>query len=102
MTIDEIETRMSEIKTDLDNPNADLTAIEEEVRNLTAQRDELRKAAIEAEEKRKAIADGLGTVTEKNEEKKSMTIDEIRNSKAYVDAYAEYIKRVMTANAAPS
>ena len=92
MTIEEIEVRLSEIKAQLDTPEADLAALEEEVRTLNAQRDELRKAAKEAEETRRAIADGLGTVTEKKEEKKSMTIDEIRNSAEYIDAFAEYIK----------
>ena len=92
MTIDEIEVRLSEIKAQLDTPEADLAALEEEVRSLNTQRDELRKAAKEAEEIRKAIADGAGTVTETKEENKSMTIDEIRNSKAYIDAFAEYIK----------
>lgn len=91
-TIEEIETRMAEIKADLENPEADLDALQEEVRSLSAERDELRKAAKEAEEKRVAIANGLGEVKEKTEEKKSMTVDEIRNSKAYIDAYAEYIK----------
>jgi HK97 family phage major capsid protein len=91
-TIEEIETRMAEIKVDLENPEADLDALQEEVRSLSAERDELRKSAKEAEEKRVAIANGLGEVKEKTEEKKSMTVDEIRNSKAYIDAYAEYIK----------
>lgn len=92
MTIDEIEARLSEIKTELDNPEADLDALQEEVRSLNEQRDELRKAAKEADEKRTAIANGLGEVTEKKVEEKKMTVDEIRNSKAYIDAYAEYIK----------
>lgn len=92
-TIDEIETRLAAIKTELDQPEANLDALQEEVRSLTAERDELRKAAKEAEEKRAAIANGLGTIIEKQEEdRKPMTIDEIRNSKAYIDAYAEYIK----------
>ena len=92
MTIDEIEVRLSEIKAQLDTPEADLDALEEEVRSLNTQRDELRKAAAEAEEKRRAIADGLGTVTEKKEENKPMTLEEIRNSKEYIDAFANYVK----------
>ena len=92
MTIDEIETRMSEIKTELENPEANLDALEDEVRSLNNERDELRKAAAEAEEQRNAVANGLGIITEKTEEKKTMTNEEIRNSKAYIDAYAEYIK----------
>lgn len=93
-TIEEIETRLSEIKAVLESPEADLDALQEEVRTLTAEREEVRKAAKEAEETRKAIADGIGdaTVIEKVEEKKTMTNEELRNSKAYIDAYANYIK----------
>ena len=92
MTIDEIETRMSEIRTELESPEANLDALEEEVRNLNSEREALKQAAAEAEEKRAAIANGLGEVKEKTEEKKSMTNEEIRNSAEYINAYAEYIK----------
>ena len=92
MTIEEIVNRLAEIKGLLDNPESDLDALEEEVRSLNTKRDELHKAAVEAEEKRRAIADGLGTVTEKKEESKPMTLEEIRNSKEYIDAFANYIK----------
>ena len=92
MRIDEIETRLAEIKEEINNPEADLDALHEEVRSLNAERDELRKAAEKAEETRKAIADGLGITTEKHEENKPMSMEEIRNSKAYIDAFANYIK----------
>ena len=94
MTIEEIEVRLSEIKTELDNPEADLDKLQEEVRTLNNQRDELRKAAKEAAEKRAEIANGLGETIEKNEEKevRTMNIEELRNSKEYINAYANYIK----------
>lgn len=92
MTIEEIETRLAEIKTELDTPEADLDKLQDEVRSLTEQRDELRKSAKEAEEKRIAIANGLGEVKEKQEEEKTMTVEEIRSSKEYIDAFANYIK----------
>lgn len=94
MTIEEIEVRLSEIKTELDNPEADLDKLQEEVRTLNNQRDELRKAAKEAAEKRAEIANGLGETIEKNEEKevRKMNIEELRNSKEYINAYANYIK----------
>jgi HK97 family phage major capsid protein len=92
MTIEEIETRMDAIKAELESPEADLDALQEEVRSLTAEREELRKAAKEAEEKRLAIANGLGEVKEKQEEEKTMTVDEIRSSKDYIVAFANYIK----------
>ena len=94
MTIEEIEARLSSIKTELDSPEADLDALQSEVRELTAQRDELRNAAKADAEKRAAIAEGLGEVTEthKEEERKTMTIEELRKSPAYINAYADYIK----------
>ena len=94
MTIEEIETRLSSIKTELDNPEADLDALQEEVRKLNEQREELRNAAKADAEKRAAIAEGLGDVTEthKEEERKTMTIEELRKSPAYINAYADYIK----------
>ena len=92
-TIEEIETRLSEIKAELDNPESDLDALQEEVRQLNEQREELRKAAKEAAEKRAAIAQGLGEVKEtKEEERKTMTLEEIRSSAKYAEAYANYIK----------
>lgn len=92
MTIEEIETRLAEIKTESESPEANLDALLEETRKLNAEREELRNAAAKAEETRKAIADGLGLTQEKHEEKKTMSNEEIRNSKAYIDAYANYIK----------
>ena len=91
-TIEEIEARFAQIKTELESPEADLDALQEEVRTLNTERETLRKAAVEAEEKRKAIAAGLGVPQEKHEEKKTMNVDEIRNSKEYIDAFADYIK----------
>ena len=90
--IEEIETRLAEIKTESETPEANLDALLEETRKLNEERDSLRQAAKEAEEKRKAIAAGLGVSQEKHEEAKPMTNEEIRNSKAYIDAYANYVK----------
>ena len=91
-TLEEIESRLAEIKSELDQPEADLDALETETRTLNAEREELRTKAKEAEERRKDIADGLGETKESFEEDKPMTIDEIRKSTEYVDAYAEYLK----------
>ena len=92
MTIEEIETRLSEIKAELDNPEADLDALEAETRQLNAQKETLKAQAQADAEKRSAIANGEGTVTEKMEVKKVMTVDEIRKSPEYVDAFARYLR----------
>lgn len=92
MTIDEIDVRLGEIDKILEQPEADLDALQEEVRSLNEERETLRKAAKEAEETRKAIAEGLGETKEHQEETKIMTNEEIRKSTEYVEAFARYIR----------
>lgn len=94
MTIEEMEQRKAAIAEELEAPEADLDALKEEVRAINEEM-EARKAAEAAKvEIRQAVAAGAGEVVEKieKEERKVMTNEEIRNSKAYIDAYAEYIK----------
>lgn len=94
MTIEQLEERKAEIVSAVDAPDADLDALEAEARSIKEEI-ELRKAE---EEKRNAIrtavAQGEGIVERKfeTEEKKEMTVEEIRNSAEYVNAYADYIK----------
>ena len=93
MTIEEIETRMAEIKQEIETPDADLDALTEETRKLVAEKDEIRKIAREEEEQRRKIAEGAGEVKEIHEsEEKPMTVEEIRNSTEYIDAFARYIR----------
>lgn len=94
MTIEEMEQRKAAIAEELEAPESDLDALKEEVRAINEEM-EVRKAAEAAKvEIRAAVAAGAGEVVEKieKEERKVMTNEEIRNSKAYIDAYAEYIK----------
>ena len=91
-SIEAIETRLAEIKNELDKPEADLDALQEEVRSLTAEKAQIKANAQKAEELRKAVADGMGTTVETRKETDNKTVDEIRNSKRYIDAYAEFIK----------
>lgn len=91
--IDEIEARLKEIDAQLEQPEADLDALKEEVRKLIDEKKDLMKAAEEAEETRRQVAEGMGDIIEKHEsEEKKMTVDEIRSSVEYVDAFAEYIR----------
>lgn len=89
-TIEEITARLEEIRGLLDQPDADLTALQAEIESLTAEREQLRAAAKKSEELRKMIADGAGTTRESH--KAAPDDKEIRNSKEYINAYAEYIK----------
>ena len=94
MTVEQLEERKAAIPTELDNEDADLNALEEEIRGINEEL-ESRKAAEEKKvEIREAVAAGEGKVIEhsKTDEVKKMDVNEIRNSKQYIDAYAEYLK----------
>lgn len=91
-SIEAIEARLAEIKNELDKPEADLDALQEEVRSLTAEKAQIKANAQKAEEVRRAVADGMGTTVETRKETENKTVDEIRSSKRYIDAYAEFIK----------
>ena len=94
MTIEELEERKSAIVAELDNEGADLDALEEEMRSIKAEMEERAAAEAKRNEIRAAVANGAGTVikTVEKEERKVMTEAEIRNSKEYINAYAEYLK----------
>lgn len=89
MTMEQIEERKLQIKTEIDS--ADQAKLDE----LNAELDaiEARAKEIEMDEKRammKELLAGAGTVVEKHEE--NAETKEVRASKEYVDAYAEYVK----------
>lgn len=92
--IEEIEKRLKEIReVDLIAENADVKKAEEEIRALQAEREQIKENAQKAEELRKMIADGAGSTKESHNAESDQGSDkEVRNSKAYIDAYAEYLK----------
>lgn len=109
MTAEELEARKAEIaaQAETENDSEVLNNLLEEVRSIKeeeearrlqkeqeeAEKEEARKA--EEAEARKAVAEGAGIVIENLEERMEetkMTLAEIRSSKEYVDAYANYIK----------
>lgn len=94
MSIEQLEERKGQIVTELDAPEADLDALESEVRAINEELEN--RAAEEAKrvEIRSAVAEGQGEVidTVKVEERKEMSLEEIRSSKEYIDAFANYIK----------
>jgi HK97 family phage major capsid protein len=93
MTVEQLEARKAEIAGLVDADDADLDALEVEVRAIKDELEARKAAAAQREEIRKAVAIGGGEVIEKvEEERKEMTNNEIRNSKAYIDAFANYIK----------
>lgn len=88
MTVEQIEARKAEIVVELDKPESDLDALQEEVRQLNAELEARKADEAKRVEIRKAVAAGQGKTVTKAEEK---TV-EVRDSKAYIDAYANYIK----------
>ena len=93
METTDLEQRKSEIASEIENDGADLDALEAEVKGIN---EELERRKAEEEKRvelRKAVEHGDGEVINKvEEERKTMDNIEVRNTKAYIDAYAEYIK----------
>lgn len=94
MTIEELEARKAQIAEEVEADGADLDALEEEVRAIKAELEARKAEEAKKAEIRSAVASGAGTVVKEFEEEKKtvMNNEEIRNSKEYIDAYAEYIK----------
>ncbi len=96
MTLENVEARLAEcdsIRETSENAE-EIEALAKEVEEL-----EVRKAELKDLEERKAIAQEIesGKVTpeiieERKEENKMKTIEEYRNSKEYIDAFAEFVK----------
>ena len=94
MTIEQIEERKSQIKEELEAPEADLNALEEEARSLNAEIEARKALEAQKAEIRSAVAAGeVGEVVKviKEEREEMKTNEEIRASKEYVDAFARYI-----------
>ena len=95
MTVEELEARRLAIVDELDADGADLDALEAEAKGIKAELEARKAAAAKKAEIRKSVAEGAGTVINeipKQEERNMRTIEEIRSSKEYVDAFARYIK----------
>ena len=94
LSAEELQGRLGEIRSAVDVEDADLDALETEARAIKAELEERVRVEAEKAEIREQLAAGeLKTETiEKHEERTVMTNAEVRNSKEYIDAYAEYIK----------
>ena len=90
-TMEQIETRAAEIKAEIDNADA------EKLEQLNAELDaiETRKGEIEMETRKanmKAVAEGAGQVIAAAPQKEERTLESVRASEEYLNAFAEYIK----------
>ena len=110
-TLAEIETRKAQILQEMEQEGADLDALKNEMEELRQNAEELKTAAQQAEEIRKQIAEGAKGVTvieTRKAETASKTVDEIRGSAEYAEAFKTYIltgddkecRAMLTTNAA--
>ena len=95
MTIEQLTERKAAIAVEVDAPDANLDALEQELRSIKEELDSRMAAEAQRAEIRSAVAEGAGETIktiEKEEREIKMTNEEIRNSKEYIEAYANYIK----------
>lgn len=94
MTTEALLERRSAIATELDAEGADLDALEAEVRGINAELEARKAAEAKRAELRSMVGQGAGKKIETKELRGAApkTEAEIRSSKAYIDAYANYIK----------
>lgn len=96
MTIEELSERKSAIAAEVDAPEADLDALEAEARSINEEIEARKQAEIKRNEIRDAVAkaeapDIVEEFTEERKEEK-MTNLEVRSSKEYIEAFANYLK----------
>lgn len=93
-TVEELMERRSAIASEIDAPEADLDALEAEARSINEEIENRKAAETKRNEIRSAVAQGDGETIEKieTEERKTMTLEEIRSSMEYNDAFVTYLK----------
>ena len=90
MQMSDIEARSLEIEELMKADDADIEKLSVEVEELEARKAEI---LAEVEQRKKEAEEALKTAVEiEKVEERKMSDMEIRNSKEYIDAYAEYIK----------
>lgn len=89
-----IEARKAELRTMLENAEGDaaLDEIEAEKPIIEERIAQLKAETAQRKADMAAVLSGAGSLIEKQEERKTMTFKEFRNTKEYIDAYADYIK----------
>lgn len=92
MNIEQIEERLAAIELEKETEGADLKALLDETRALAERKNEIIASAEQRKAELDAIADDKTQtdLVKTFEERKDMT--EVRNSKEYIEQFAEYIK----------
>jgi len=90
-TMEEIEKRLAEISAEIDSADEEkINSLNEELNAL-----ETRKGEIKMEERKadmKAVIEGAGNVIEKAPAKEERSLESVKGSAEYLDAFANYIK----------
>lgn len=94
MSMEQVEARSQELSELLSTDNADIEAIEKEVQELEARKAQIEKEVEARKQQVEGVINSTSTVQtfEQEEVKGKMELKELRNTKEYIDAYAEYIK----------
>lgn len=95
MSVSEMEARLAAIGTEIESDDADLDALEAETRSIKDEMEARKAAEAKRNEIREAVANGKGTEIETFEEKgikNTMTNVEVRSSREYIDAFAQYLR----------
>ena len=92
-TIDELMERRSQIAVEVEAEDADLDALEAEARAINEEIERRKTEETKRNEIRDSVANGEGkTLDIFKTEGRKMTLEEIRSSKDYINAFANYIK----------
>lgn len=94
-TTEELLERRTAIASEVNTEGADLDALETEARAINAELERRQVEERKRQEVRDAVANGDGETIktfEERKESKTMTFEEIRSSKEYMNAWAEGIK----------
>ena len=92
MRHEDVQERLKAIETELTDESADIDALTAEVDELQARDNALKQEAEQKAAEMRAAAVAPAKVVEERKETKPMENTEIRNTPAYIEAYANYIK----------
>ena len=95
MSIDQLVEQRKALSESIDAEDANLDQIEADIKAINAELEERKAVEAQKAEIRAAVAEGAGEVIktiEPEERETKMENIEVRNTPAYIDAYADYIK----------
>lgn len=93
MSAEELQARLAEIRTLVDTDGSDLEALETEARQIREELERREQEESRRQQLREQLANGgLQTNPIERQATLQQTNEEIRNSREYINAYAEYVR----------